>query len=266
MRDELLDNNDFNLKFTLQFDDDQIRFLDLVIIKQPEGTLSTDLYRKPTGGNTLLYATTNALRERLLLRGYASTNLKKAFNKAYSHSRHSLLFKPPKLPSTQESVRFITTFSAHHSTLRSILTNHWHLLTDHNILRKHVKPNPELVFRLACSLRDCLTQSHYAPNTTPKVGPNGTLKCGGCPQCPWVLEGQDFVLPNGEPLRSRVRADCGTRGVIYLMLCQCRSFYVGKTIRQRIGDHLYDSGGGKVTTIGRHIGLYHRTGGSLPST
>lgn len=111
---QLLDVNDFNLKFMFQFDKDQIPFLDLVIVKQLDGTLSTNLYRKPTAGNTLLYATSahpkllvrsnpfaqylrlhrncalesdfiiqaNALRERLLLRGYSRTNLKNAFNKA----------------------------------------------------------------------------------------------------------------------------------------------------------------------------------------
>lgn len=45
------------------------------------------------------------------------------------------------------------------------------------------------------------------------------------------------------------------------MLCTCHAFYVGKTIRelrQRIGDHLYCSTNGKLTTIGRHTGLYHR--------
>lgn len=120
MKDRLLDyihnlnDNDFNLKFTFKFDTDQIPFLDLTIIKQRDGTLGTDLYRKSTAGNTLLYATSvhlkplvrsipfaqylrlrrnctlesdfriraNALRERLLLRGYSRTNLRKAFNKA----------------------------------------------------------------------------------------------------------------------------------------------------------------------------------------
>lgn len=49
-------------------------------------------------------------------------------------------------------------------------------------------------------------------------------------------------------------------GVVYLMLCRCKAFYVGKTIRelrQRIGGHLYYSGNGKLTTAGRHISLYH---------
>lgn len=36
---------------------------------------------------------------------------------------------------------------------------------------------------------------------------------------------------------------------------------MGKTIRelrQRIGDHLYYSSIGKLATVGRHIGLYHK--------
>lgn len=50
-------------------------------------------------------------------------------------------------------------------------------------------------------------------------------------------------------------------GVIYLMTCVCSAFYVGKTIReprQRIGGHLYYSSNGKLTTVGCHVGLYHR--------
>lgn len=68
-------------------------------------------------------------------------------------------------------------------------------------------------------------------------------------------------LPNGELFTPHTSALCGTTGVIYLMLCDCKAFYVGKTIRelrQRIGDHLYYSANGKLTPVGRHIGLYHR--------
>ena len=45
------------------------------------------------------------------------------------------------------------------------------------------------------------------------------------------------------------------------MICTCGAFYIGKTIRefrQRMGDHFYDSDVGKLTTVGRHVGLYHR--------
>lgn len=202
------------MKFMLQIYNDRIPFLDLVIIKQTEDTLITNLYGKPTAGNTLIYATSvhpkplirsipfaqylrlrrncgtendfkiqaNALRKRLLSRGYTRTNLKNAFNKACQRSRHSLLYNPPRPKAAKETVWFITTFSAHHSTLRSILTKHWHLLTEHNTLHKHVQPNPELVFRSAHSLRDRLTQSHYAPFCAPKLGANGTFRCGDCPR------------------------------------------------------------------------------------
>lgn len=146
-----LNDNDSNLKFTFNFDNGQTPFLNLSIIKQPIGTLGTDLYRKLTAGNMLLYATSahpkplvrripfaqylrlrrncipesdfrtqaNALRERLLLRGYARTNLGKAFNKALSHPRNSLLFNRPKRPPSNDTVRFITTYSAHHKGIEN---------------------------------------------------------------------------------------------------------------------------------------------------
>lgn len=56
-------------------------------------------------------------------------------------------------------------------------------------------------------------------------------------------------------------AHCGTTGIIYLMLCTCKAFYDGKTIRefrQRVGDHVYYSTNGKRTTVGCHIGLDHK--------
>lgn len=249
-KDKLLD-------FLHELDDN-----DLNIIKQQDGTLGTDLYRKPTAGNTLLYATSahprslvrsipytqylqlrrnctlegdfriqaKALRERLLLRGYSSTNLRKAFNKASSRPQISLLFNRPKPPSSNDPVMFITTYSAHHNVLRTILSNNWHLLAEHHILGKHVQPAPELVFRRACSLLDQLTSSHYTSDKPPRRGPNGTFRCGDCPRCPWVCKEKQLVLPNGDLFTPRTFADCGTRGVIYLMLCTCKAFYVGKTI------------------------------------
>ena len=170
---QMLNVNEFNLRFTVVFDENRVPFLDLVVIKQTDGTLHTDLYRKPTAGNTLLYASSahpkplirsipfaqylrlrrnctlptdfktqaDALRVRLLARGYTHTNLKRAYNRACLRSRHSLLYDPSKnkLKGTHEPVRFITTYSAHHNELRNILQKHWHMLIEDNILKKYVK-------------------------------------------------------------------------------------------------------------------------------
>lgn len=51
---QTLNQNTDNLFFTYNFDDSQIPYLDLRILKNDEGTLDTDL--KPTAGNTLLHA------------------------------------------------------------------------------------------------------------------------------------------------------------------------------------------------------------------
>lgn len=50
-----LSNNTFNLSFTYQVSQEKITFLDLYIKIDPEGRLSSSLYRKPSAGNTILH-------------------------------------------------------------------------------------------------------------------------------------------------------------------------------------------------------------------
>lgn len=186
---QLLNTNQFNLHFTFTFDNCSISFLDLNISKNISGQLVTDLSCKPTAGYTLLHASSShprplirsipytkylrlrrnctedgdfckqadALRECLLSLDYSPTNLRKAFKKAFAGTRQSLVYGSPHVarPST---VKIITKFSTHRGQLRSVLSEHWHLLTDHHILGKYVKSTPEMVFRRATtSLRDKLT-------------------------------------------------------------------------------------------------------------
>lgn len=92
------------------------------------------------------------------------TNLSKAFNRALARNRSSLLYDPPK-PKLSDTVKIMTKFSAHHSHLRTVLSDHWHLLTDHHTLNKYIKTTPELVLHKAISLQDRLTSSHYTTST-----------------------------------------------------------------------------------------------------
>lgn len=111
-----------------------------------------------------------------------------------------------------------------------------------------------MVFRRA-------TSSHYRASPQVVEGPRSTHCCGHCPRCPWILEGTTYTLPNGEVFSPPQHSNCGTRGVVYLMVCVCKVLYVGKTIkelRQRLGDHLYYSTNGKLTMVGHHIGIHHR--------
>lgn len=295
----LLNDNLFNLRFTFTAHQQQISFLDLTIQITPDLTLSTDLYRKPSTGNTILHATSShpqflvdsipfaqylrlkrnctseedffkqakQLRDRLLCRGYTSTCLRKAFNKANSRTRYSLLY-PNKRDNTMSTIPIITKYSVHHRQLAEITNRHWHLLADHNILKKYVRPQSQLVFRRAKSLKDSLVRSQYASQGLSPRLPNGLFKCGHCTRCTWIGECTHFRLPNGSQFKYHFHAHCGTKGVIYLLNCQCGAYYVGKTfreLRQRIGDHVYDVTNGKLTTIGRHVGLHHRYDASFIS-
>lgn len=198
------------IQLTFSFSDSDISFLDLKVFKNPMGQIATDLYRKPTAGNTLHASCSHpcplicsipyaqylrlqrnctedgdflaqAAALRTLVRGYTRTNLRKAFNKAFAQTRTSLLYGPPhtNLPQT---VKIITKFSIHHNQLRTSLSEHWHLLTDHHVLSKYVRSKPKLVFCRASSWRDRLTSSHYQVGPGETMGPRGTFR--HCPRCP----------------------------------------------------------------------------------
>lgn len=203
----------------------------------------------------------NLLRLRLQARGYSKSLLRKAFNQALRQSRNSLLYKT-KTNNPQQTVRFITRYSSQHAGVRNILERHLLLLCEDPILTKYVNSKPEITFRRSRSLRDKLTSSHYTNRLSSHTPANGMTQCGKCPFCPWIKVGTSFMLPNGELFVPNFHANCDTQGVVYPMTCKCKDFYVGKTTRNfclKIKDHIYYSAGGKmITSISRHLDLYHR--------
>lgn len=159
--------------------------------------------------------------------GYSRTTLRRAFNKANAYTRTSLHFAPSRTTGSN-TVKVITKFSAHHGQLCNILGKHWHFL---QIIISSVN---------MCALRNWFSDE---PNHLKTVW--------------WVVTRNRTIPP---ALVQEGRHKVGITGVIYLMLCERKAFYVGKTIRelrQRIRNHIYFSTNGKLTTIGRHIiGLY----------
>lgn len=108
----------------MKYDLHKVDFLDISILKNTEGKITSKLFRKEAAGNTLLhadsfrptalkksipfsqylrikcYCTTetdfqveaDALTTRILARGYTKTSLKKAFNRVTNIERHDLIF------------------------------------------------------------------------------------------------------------------------------------------------------------------------------
>lgn len=54
-RMQILGKNPHNIKFTMQCDPNKIPFLDVKLYIQEGGFLTTNLYRNPTSGDTILY-------------------------------------------------------------------------------------------------------------------------------------------------------------------------------------------------------------------
>lgn len=129
------------------------------------------------------------------------------------------------------------------------------------MLSKYVRCASELVFMRATSLRDTLTFSHYQNGSNPSCClPRGTYRCGGCSHCPWVTEGRGIHLSN-----------CTNHGIMWIAKpgvsfiwwhVNAMLFISAKPnwkFDQRIRDHIYYSGNGKVITpVTRRIGLHQK--------
>ncbi|XP_040188254.1 uncharacterized protein LOC120920313 [Rana temporaria] len=291
----LMNINSFNLFFTMSYNDKEVSFLDIRIFKELDGALGTSLFRKETAGNTLLHAESfhpevlkksipysqflrlrrncstdfdfqresDLLTERLLIRGYTKTSLKKAFNRVRDTNRRSLIFKPKNTSKKEESnTRVIINFSNEHQKIRKTISKFWPILTEDPILKNLITNQPQITFKKAPSLGTLLVKSEYKGiNKKDPCKTFGTYPCGTCAQCPVIGRRTTLTLPNGDTFSLKHFANCRTRGVVYLMQCQCGSFYVGKTkqeLHKRIEKHMHSM---RICNLylplGRHIAKHH---------
>lgn len=160
-----------------------------------------------------------------------------------------------------EPTRCILTYSNQHQQIREIFERYWFLLTEDSILSSYVANKPTITFRKARSIKDELVNSHFVDPTGVANTSTHTLTCGNCTACPYLDTRNKVKLPNGETWIQKHSASCYTSGVIYLLLCPCGDFYVGKTCRSlatRITEHITSATLGFFkTAIGRHFALKH---------
>lgn len=110
-------------------------------------------------------------------------------------------------------------------------------------------------------MRDLLVHSHHMVRCPVDYSNVDTFPYGACDFCLLILNSRDTTLPNGRTHHLKYRVTCKTIGVVYLALCSCGCFYVGRTkllFFKRIKDHiapLYKH----LTTpaLNRHIAKEH---------
>lgn len=148
-------------------------------------------------------------------------------------------------------ITFFTLFS-------HILHKDCYLLYTDTTLELLTNDRPLITFRRAPSLHDKLVHSEF---TTKKQFP-----CGHCGYCKYKDTRKKIILPNGDDFKPKHYVNCHTAGVVYLLNCDCGSFYVGKTklkLWRRIFRHVVSIEKlDHSLPLGRHSALIH--GDSTP--
>lgn len=129
-------------------------------------------------------------------------------------------------------------------------------------LASFVKSRPHIRYRRSSSLQDQLVNSHHdSKSVMGCCRTKSPFQCGHCNICTYLSYGATIPSFLRKCLVCPHYVDCTTKGVIYLWLCECGNYYVGKTLRAfkiRIKAHLYAS---KIcdllSPIGRHRALHH---------
>lgn len=148
---QIITINHFNLKFTVNYSQTDINFLDLNISIDGQGLVHSFLYRKPSAGNMILHAssshpeplvesipysqylrlrrncsrdsdfqsTSKDLYYRLQSRGYSHKCLKHAYNRVKVQKISALIFTS-KHKSKADTVRLIAKYSNQHKKMRNI--------------------------------------------------------------------------------------------------------------------------------------------------
>lgn len=168
----------------------------------------------------------------------------KAYNKVAVRPRCDLLFRTkPKRPSEFNTNRLIMHFSKQHQKMWEIIQRHWSLLTDDPKTHQFILNAPSITYRRALSVKDHLVTSEFKGETIKENCPaKGSFPCGHCSQCPLIKKEKSFSLPNGENFEPLHFVNCRTRGLDYVMFCECQALYIGKTRQEfscRIAQYIY---------------------------
>ncbi|XP_073404906.1 decapping and exoribonuclease protein isoform X1 [Dendrobates tinctorius] len=265
---DILNSSWPGIQFTIGHDLWRMNFLDTMVIKDPNGFLSTDLYIKSTDRNSLLHfeslhppSTKRAIPKsqyQRVKRIVTNTDTRTLCLDEMTNKFVERGYPPSLLEASRDTptrshegmtnrIPFVHTFHPFAYIIHKSIRKNWHLLsTAHPDVREFQKPFLPC-FKRAPNLKDSLVKADIGPKSTihkqrflhkPKMG---TFPCLHCVQCNNVLKGDKFVHPHsGKEFKISNFFTCDSAYVIYLIKCPCCLLYVGETsqpIRDRISKH-----------------------------
>ncbi|CAJ0931129.1 unnamed protein product, partial [Ranitomeya imitator] len=266
------------LTFTITHDYNQVNFLDTTIIKESDGTLSTDLYTKSTDRNSLLlYQSCHPLATKKSIPISQFHRVRKIVSNDNTckirldemetrftqrgYPKRLLYDCRQRLGSSDDKVfthriPFVHTFHPFAYKLHRKIRKHWSLLqTSYPDIPEFRTPFLPC-FRKPSNLRNKLVRADMGSiQRVPRqvflqTQRKGTFTCLKCSQCANVLKGPRISHPlTGTDIPIRGFFTCDSQYVVYAIKCPCGQIYVGETtqaVKDRISQHKSDIRCGKT--------------------
>ena len=248
------------IKFTWEYSRDSINFLDIKLIKDPKGYLSTDLYKKKTDTNGYLHRTSahpthckdsipysqflrlkrivtepvklrkrfNEFIEYFTCSGYSRKSLKSTAAKVLAHDPSP---RPPQ-DASRNTTRLITTYNELLPDMQDMIKKHWTITQTNKKCRNALTESPQIVYKRNKNLSDFLVRAKYRhEGSVRQRGIHKVSKCNNCSWCKNITEGSEFQSRHtGEIYKILHKMSCVSPWVIYL--CECavhKKQYVGKS-------------------------------------
>ena len=271
---DYLNNIHSTIKFTSSHSSTNIPFLDVSVSLTNEGSISTDLYTKPTDKHQhLLYSSCHPLHTKkaipfslaLRLRRICSTDatfhtrtaqlttylLKRGYNRNFVNKQIRRAADMPRQLTLQtkdinkpKRIPFITTFNPSLRHISHIIKKHFNLLLSSHRCKSVFQHPPAVAFRRSPNLRDLLVTAKLPFNSTHPQLPSGSFRCGkNRATCPYICHGLTtytfFSTGETRPIKSNLT--CETKNLIYMIQCnRCNLQYIGETkrcLKDRFNEH-----------------------------
>ena len=266
----IINNLNPHLKFTIEKNDHNIAFLDIMVIKT--GTnIETDIFYKPTDTHQYLHfhschprhtkrsipynlarrictivsnrvrakARLEELKKQLILRKYPLKLINDGISKALNLDRQLLLNNNRQKYNKTEIIPFVTTYNPNNANITPITTQLINTLK-HNTDTSNIFKNYQFINskRQSQNLKNLLCKSYFSINKPI----HHVRKCSDkrCGTCKYIIEADQINL-NNNTLKFNESMNCASKNIIYALVCQgCSEFYIGETgntLRERTRVH-----------------------------
>ena len=250
-----------HLKFTSEFSQKEVNYLDISIEINTEGYLKTNLYTKPSQNHLYLHYSSyhrNMTKDNIIYgetirtqcvtsdpqdlesnlgklkikfkrRGYPTQIIEQKISEAQQKSRSDILLGPPNKKSTVIQAPCVVTRNPKNPNLEKIIQKNFHILQLSPKFKQKMPQPPKVIYRQPPNLRSLLVKAKIP---TPTITISGCFKTHtrNCVTCAVLKETKTFRSKQGENFVIKEDITCTTKGVIYLIDCRdCGKQYVGET-------------------------------------